>query len=429
VSCFYVIGSGVSAYIAALSLADCGRRVVIVDDDDPPAKLEHSHLILAGGWRALLNIAPDLEQHVSAAAIVDATAGWNFRSVIGSLPRCRSGVFSPVISAKGLLSALKSVAAARGNITRLNQSPESIVAMMKARSSDFFVIASGFRGAITDLVMEDTNGVTRVEHGSKCQSLYSTFTYQIPKAVLPDWRVLVRDLRIDGTRGLLCTVSSDGIATISAVSSGEKPCPIRTPQELARFLRDLKCTKYLTFIGKSTLLDRPRWYRFTGGMHRVTNAENGWRKNIILFGDAFGYSDPYFGHGIFQAAMQGLALNKLLLRYPPYEALANFRIEQMALFTHGLSIQKMIQSPYSSDQVTWHRRMASKLLLRHSRALLTKLINKMHLILLYEKYLKQWSKDYEEEDYETGDSGTQNNVSNLERHRPEPGDRRVAIHF
>ena len=221
-------------------------------------------------------------------------------------------------------------------------------------------------------------------------------------------------MRCDGRNGLLAQIFENGSTLVSAVSTE----PIRTIQALANFLGQIDESGLAKILIRSELISPIKWHRFPGPIRRVTNIFEGWQPYMCLFGDAAMSTDPYFGHGIFFAAVQGLALKDALSLDSGLsldQRLDIFLTRQSHLLSRCLSLHDKLGSPHVLRKVPNLAMWQNSLYLQIYGGFRQKFMRKIHMIEFFENIKRSWSKLNEKEVAISRLSGDEIVFSSMER--------------
>lgn len=391
-----IIGGGISAQIAALAAASARCEVTLFEAGTGYPKLSHAHLLLAGSWQALLELAPDVTFDLGIQNFFDTTRDWSFHSAIGKITTRPCHLSTPVLSAEHLLAILRAAVSRRPNVSIQPITADDMTDLLKKPSDIPYFLATGMLTPLTTVILRRFTGHTLERIKNAKHSVYSSFNFQLRASDIPRWRVKIRDLRCDGKNGLLAQIFENGIALVSVVSAG----PIRTITELTRFLRNIDEPDLGDTLSRSELNSPIKWHRFPGTLRRITSVLDGWQPNMFLFGDTAMSTDPYFGHGIFLAAVQGLALKEALsghLSKSHGQRLDIFRARQDYLLSECLALQDKIGSPHVMRKAPTIIKWRNLACLHMFAAMRRQFIRKIHMIEFLEKIKFSWSNLNEEE--------------------------------
>jgi hypothetical protein len=392
--------------------------VTLYEVSDASAKLDHAHLLLAGSWQALLKLAPDLAYDVGRRCFIDPTQDVRCHSVLGKITNRPCHIQTPVLSAEKLRIILKAAVQRRTNINISTIPADGLSELLKQSGDTPYFLATGMTNSSTTAMLRQLRGHSLEKQMQIKSSFYSTFSLHFNPDRLPTWRVKINDLRRDSAHGLLATIFENDKALISAVS----PRPLKTLHEL---------TSFLNKIGESGLgkllryaeLDAPtKWHRFSGSVRRWTRTVEGWPPRVFLFGDAALATDPYFGHGVFLAAAQGLALRHALTSDSSWslqKTLEVFRRHQENLLSQCLDLQKKLGSPYQQKKIRLFQGRPALIGLHMSGELRRKFIRKIHMLDFLEEIKLSWSPPNEEKNPVSLHPSNEISLPTLERLIPE----------
>jgi glycine/D-amino acid oxidase-like deaminating enzyme len=153
-----IIGNGISAQIAALAAASARCQVTLFEVGTVPAKLAHAHLLLAGSWQALLELAPDLASDLDSRDFADITRDWSFYSAIGKITTRPCRLSTPVLSAEKLLTILKEAVRRRPNIAIQSITAAGMSALLKNPGPNSYFLATGMLTPLTATILTGFTG-------------------------------------------------------------------------------------------------------------------------------------------------------------------------------------------------------------------------------------------------------------------------------
>ena len=372
-----IIGSGISAYLAALAASPHCKNVTILSPiGDVSPKTKHAHVVPAGTWKALRDLIPDLIEGVPKSSRIDAGAQIKFVSPWGTIPQVRVGIECLSMQPSVLLALLNKCAMRRKNIAIKHLTRSEIVRAFVLNSSSYYVIASGFNGPISEKILKNVPKASVKVSNIGPRTIYSTFNIRLSESRVPKWSIYVRDYRVDNRFGLLIQIDQSGHGIFSVVTNTNSP--IRSVAELKEYLNRNRQREILKLLADSEEIGDPVWYRFPGieAIRHVQNAPN-----VCLFGDTAAVTDPYFGHGIFVAALSAHALARALTENKDRSlVMKRFKDSQNEIIERVLANHRRV--PKSEKRTLLGT--LGLLKLRISRTKLTKLIMRIHLINFYD---------------------------------------------
>ncbi|ONI82644.1 hypothetical protein ALI22I_42190 [Saccharothrix sp. ALI-22-I] len=338
-----VLGGGLAGMLAASVLAAHADRVTVVDRDrvtddghrKGPPQTRHTHVLMAGGSRALDELLPGFTADLIAAGaqhlglpnrlLVFTQSGWlprldEMQFVIG----CSRALLDRAVAQRVLAMDRINLVSAADVVGLLGDRARITGARVRDRDTgteqdidaDFVVDATG-RGSKADrwltalglpAVRED-----RVDSGM----VYATCVYRAPASAqdgFPGVNIVSdpRSMRF-GQGGVLLPIE-DGqwIVSLAGTRGGE---PDITPEGFLAFARGLRHPAIADLISVAEPLTRPFGFHGTVNRRRRYERLSPWPSGFVVLGDAACAVNPVYGHGMTVVTRQAVALRDNLTRH------------------------------------------------------------------------------------------------------------------
>lgn len=318
-----VLGGGLAGVLAATVLARHVDEVVVVEGDRYPARpgprrglpqSHHSHVLVAGGARALEALLPGTLQALYAGgaqprglpgdALILAAEGWFHRlDTEAYLISCSRGLLDHVVREKAKITVRQGTRA-----LGLTGDADRITGVMLDPSdkieADLVVDATGRRSKAPGWLAE--LGGPEIEEVTVSSGLaYSTRLYQAPVSDVPAVMLHPRPARgatlfpIEGGRW---------IVTLTGTRGSEPPATEQGFEEFARSLRD---PIVADLMAAATPLGGVRPYRDTANRRRYFERAR-LPSGFVVIGDAAVAVNPVYSHGMSVAALSAERLDREL---------------------------------------------------------------------------------------------------------------------
>ncbi|MFI7150418.1 NAD(P)/FAD-dependent oxidoreductase [Nonomuraea sp. NPDC050022] len=346
-----VLGGGFAGSLAGAVLARHADDVIVIENDHYPSvprarrglpQSQHSHVLVAGGARALQELLPGTLEELFARgahhrrlpgdALILAAVGWFRRLDTGAyLISCSRGLLDQVVRKRALgavstwtgtraLAAVSTWTGTRAlglvgdarrvtgvSVSREGAAPETIEA-------DLVVDATGRRSKAPRWLAE--LGGAEIEETTVSTGLaYSTRVYQAPAELTGEMPAIMLHPRpVAGRPGQGATLFpiEDGrwIVTLTGTRGGEPPADERGFADFARSLRD---PIVADLMAAATPLGGIRPYRDTSNRRRYFERAR-LPAGFVAIGDAVVAVNPVHSHGMSVAALSTLRLDRELTR-------------------------------------------------------------------------------------------------------------------
>ncbi len=350
-----VVGAGIGGLAAAKAVAPYFEKVFVLDRDALPEgpaaragtpQARHAHALLAGGQKALEALFPGIERDLIEAGAVAVRGG---RDVIldgpgpEPLPRrdlgfdllCMSRALIECVCRRSLVKEPNIELCSRSRVTELVSSADhSRVAGVRFEqdqgepqtlAADLVIDASG-RGAPTLSLLETMGSPKPDQSEIEIGIEYATGIFEIPRDAPTVWMgVGLFPIPPHMRRGGLILPMEEGRWIVSLSERHGDPPP-RDLEGFIAFTRTLrKPTIYEAIKAAKPLGDIAR-YNFQASVWRHFDRLQRFPHGLIPLGDSVCRFNPVFGQGMSVAAIEAVALGRLLgsraARSDPLDGLA-----------------------------------------------------------------------------------------------------------
>jgi 2-polyprenyl-6-methoxyphenol hydroxylase-like FAD-dependent oxidoreductase len=362
-----VIGGSIAGMLAARVLSERFDRVTILDRDDIPNNSEarngvpqgrHLHLLLERGQRIMEELFPTLGDDLSKTGA--PLLRWGLDSIFispgGESSRFDSGIRTHLTSRVSLEHLIRQRLHEIRNIewclqsqvdslihesdcvlgvvirNRKNQEIESLLA-------DLLVDASG-RESKSPEWLQSLGYEEPTESKVDAFIGYATRWYEIPEGFKPDWKSIAISTNIAENNlragGMFLVEGNKAIVTLQGTN---KDYPPTEDEAYLAFAKSLQAPQLYDFIRQAKPLSPIYGYRRTHNRIRHYEKLSRRPENFIVIGDAYCAFNPIYGQGMTTAAMEAMALRKLLKAY------STSHLEGFAT-KFQQAISKVIESPW-----------------------------------------------------------------------------------
>jgi 2-polyprenyl-6-methoxyphenol hydroxylase-like FAD-dependent oxidoreductase len=336
-----VIGAGMGGLAAAKAVAPHFEKVFVLDRDalpeEPAARAgtpqaRHAHALLAGGQKALESLFPGIKRDLAKAGAVAVRGG---RDIIldgpgpEPLPRrdlgfdllCMSRALIECVCRRRLAEEPNIELRSRSRVTELVSSPdhrrvagvrfEQNQGESQTLTADLVVDASG-RGAPTLSLLEKTGSPKPDQSEIEINIEYATGIFEIPPDPPAEWMgVGLFPIPPHMRRGGLILPMEGGRWIVSLSGRHGEPPPGDLEGFIA-FTRTLrKPTIYQAIRTAKPVGDIVR-YNFPASVWRHFDRTDRFPRGLVPLGDSVCRFNPVFGQGMSVAAIEAVALGRLL---------------------------------------------------------------------------------------------------------------------
>lgn len=341
-----VLGGGFAGVLAAAALAGVpgapgvAGEVVVIEGDRYPAapgprrglpQAHHSHVLVAGGARALAELLPGTLEELAALgarriglpgdALILTAEGWFRRlDTAAYLVSCSRGLLDHVIRPRALASG--TITVRQGvTVTGLTGDAHRVTGVrVEGRGreevihADLVVDATGRRSGAPRWLAE--LGVGEIPEQSVSSGLaYATRVYRAPDGLdagMPAVMLHPRPSPGEPGRGATVYPIEGGrwIVTLTGTEGGRPPADERGFEEFARALHDPIVAE---LMAAATPLGRVRPYHDTANRRRFFERASV-PDGFVAVGDAVVAVNPIYSHGMSVAVLSALAIRSELAR-------------------------------------------------------------------------------------------------------------------
>lgn len=333
-----VIGASMSGLLAARVLSDHFERVTILERDVFPTETlarkgvpqgQHAHLLLGGGYRALLDLFPDLESELREAGgiLIDlldkgylflngaflAPAASNVTSALISRPNLEAIIRNRVLGLDNVVVQTK--VAVTGLLTQGNNQVIGVqydsAQNQQQLAADLVVDASG-RGSRSPTWLETMGFAAPELNEVKVNVGYSTCIFERSDSELNGKLFMVIAPKApDQKRGAVIIAQEGNRWVVGLIGMfGDHP-----PTDQAGFLefaRSLPTPEIYDIIKHATPLSEIVPYKYPSSLRRHYEKLKSFPQGFLVLGDAMCSFNPIFGQGMTVASLEAKALEASL---------------------------------------------------------------------------------------------------------------------
>jgi 2-polyprenyl-6-methoxyphenol hydroxylase-like FAD-dependent oxidoreductase len=337
-----VVGAGMGGLTAAKVLSPHFEHVTVLDRDSLPQKPEarpgtpqsrHTHVLLAGGGKALEQLFPDFEQDLERAGAVRTRVGLDIlweRPGYDPFPRRDLG-FDALCMSRPLLEfsvrrrieqeaniSLRS----RCRVTELVTPPDgsAVTAVrfedaeghVETIATDLVVDASG-RATLT-LALLETLGVAKPDETEiGIDQAYSTAVFEIPDDAPTGWKALLHlPTAPHSSRGAFI-FPLENERWIVTLSGNHGDAPPGDVDGFMAFAKELRTTTAYNAIRNAKRLGEITRYVLPASVRRHFERLQQFPRGLIPIGDSICRFNPVFGQGMSVAAQEAGVLGRLFV--------------------------------------------------------------------------------------------------------------------
>ncbi len=344
-----VLGGSIAGLLVARVLADRFATVVVVERDPLPdapvlrrgvPQGKHIHGLLAGGQRAFEQLLPGLTSDLAADGVPVGDPLADVRL------RINGHSFRPAPSGLTLVSASREVlehqvrhriralpnatvtdrcdvvglTARGGRITAvrvLRRADDSAEELLEA---DLVVDATG-RGSRASVWLADNGFSVPTEERLSIDLGYTTRRYRLPAGALDGDLGILHAPTPEHPRGAALARLERGVWMLTLIGIGDDHPPTHV-DGFDRFAASLGSGELSSMIRAAEPIDTPTAFRFPASTRRHYERIE-LPDNLVVLGDSLCSLNPVYGQGMTVAALEALALARLLSdrRLPPSRAL------------------------------------------------------------------------------------------------------------
>jgi 2-polyprenyl-6-methoxyphenol hydroxylase-like FAD-dependent oxidoreductase len=366
-----VIGAGIGGLAAARALSDHFERVLVLERDNLPLDVahragtpqsRHAHALLGGGARALGDLFPGFEHHLTRAGAVAIDLPLDTRIErpgYDPFPQCKLDLVTCCASRPLIEFVTRQLVQKQANVT-LSQGRrvqhivassdgagatgvrcETAAGRNETLSADLVVDSSG-RGALTLELLKSLGRPLPEETSIGMDIGYSTALFPIPDDAPRDWKAVVTLADAPrSSRGafLLPREGNQWILTLAGMH-GDKP-----PGDWDGFLnfaRSLRTQTAYNAIARAERIGEIYRFALPASVLRHFERLDTFPRGLLPLGDAICRFNPVYGQGMTVAAMEASLVDRLLSRRAgegdPLAGLAT---------SYFAEVKELIEAPWS----------------------------------------------------------------------------------
>jgi 2-polyprenyl-6-methoxyphenol hydroxylase-like FAD-dependent oxidoreductase len=366
-----VIGAGIGGLAAAKALANHFGRVTVLDRDSLPSQAEprtgtpqarHTHVLIAGGLKALTALFPGFEGDVEKAGGVKMRAGQDPRLErpgfdpfpqrdLGRDTYSASRPLLELVTRRRIERQENIELLAKSRVNKLVASPdgtavtglrwESSDGQVQTLQADLIVDASG-RGTLTLALLEALGLPKPEETEIGIDQAYSTAIFERPATAPSSWKgVMVLPSAPDSSRGAFLFPIEDNKWIVS-LGGNHGDAPPGDYDGFLEFLKSLRTPTIYDAVKDAKRIGEIARFVLPSSVRRHFEKIQKFPVGLLTIGDAICRFNPVFAQGMSVAAQQAVILDQILnKRADGPEALDGLALEFFA------AIQEVLAAPWA----------------------------------------------------------------------------------
>jgi 2-polyprenyl-6-methoxyphenol hydroxylase-like FAD-dependent oxidoreductase len=366
-----VIGAGMGGLAVAKALANHFGRVTVLDRDSLPSQAEprsgtpqarHTHVLIAGGLKALTVLFPGFDGDVHKAGGVKIRVGQDLRMErpgfdpfpardLGLDTYSASRPFFELVTRQRIEQQENIELLAKSRVTELIASADgSAVTAVRWESpdgqaqtlhADLIVDASG-RGTLTLALLEALRLPKPEENEIGIDQAYSTAIFERPSNAPSSWKgVMVLPSAPNSSRGGFLFPIEDNKWIVS-LGGNHGDAPPGDFDGFLGFLKSLRTPTMYNAVKDAKPVGEIARFVLPSSVRRHFEKIQKFPRGLLTIGDTICRFNPVFGQGMSVAAQQAVMLDQILnKRADGPEVLAGLAQEFFA------AIQEVIEAPWA----------------------------------------------------------------------------------
>jgi len=335
-----VIGAGMGGLTAAKALSGHFGQVTILDRDSLPEKpgprqgtpqARHTHVLLAGGQKALAELFPSLEQDLQAAGAIRMPVSYLLVERPGYDPfpqrdlgfdfLCMSRPLLEFSVRRRIEQETNISLCSRCRVTELVTSPDGAAVtavrfedsegQVETIATDLVVDASG-RATLTLAILETMGGAKPDETEIGIDQAYSTAIFEIPDDAPGGWMALLHlPTSPHSSRGAFI-FPIEHKRWIVSLAGNHGDAPPGDIDGFMTFAKELRTATVYNAIRNAKRLGEIARFVLPASVRRHFDRLQEFPRGLIPIGDSLCRFNPVFGQGMSVAAQEAGVLGRLL---------------------------------------------------------------------------------------------------------------------